>query len=50
VSDQPVHLSPGGPPSTVLPAEDPAALAAIEAEDDTINRGLLLKFLGAVDG
>ncbi len=31
MSDQPVHLSPGGPPSTVLPAEDPAALAAIEA-------------------
>ncbi len=30
--------------------ERDAALAAIEAEDDTINRGLLLKFLGAVDG
>ena len=29
--------------------ERDAALAAIEAEDDTINRGLLLKFLGAVD-
>ena len=30
--------------------EREAALSAIEAEDDTINRGLLLKFLGAVDG
>jgi Domain of unknown function (DUF4388) len=30
--------------------ERDAALAAIEAEDETINRGLLLKFLGAVDG
>lgn len=29
--------------------EREAALAAIEAEDETINRGLLLKFLGAVD-
>lgn len=29
--------------------ERDAALATIEAEDDTINRGLLLKFLGAVD-
>jgi len=24
-------------------------LAAIEAEDDTVNRGLLLKILGSVD-
>jgi hypothetical protein len=30
--------------------ERDAALATIEAEDETINRGLLLKFLGAVDG
>lgn len=30
--------------------EREAALAAIEAEDATINRGVLLKFLGAVDG
>lgn len=30
--------------------ERDAALSAIEAEDDTINRGLLLRFLGAVDG
>ena len=30
--------------------EREAALAAIESEDETINRGLLLKFLGAVDG
>lgn len=30
--------------------EREAALAAIEAEDETINRGLLLKFLGSVDG
>lgn len=30
--------------------EREAALATIEAEDETINRGLLLKFLGAVDG
>ena len=29
--------------------ERDAALATIEAEDETINRGLLLKFLGAVD-
>jgi hypothetical protein len=29
--------------------EREAALAAIEAEDDTVNRGLLLKFLGSVD-
>jgi len=29
--------------------EREAALAAIEAEDETINRGLLLKFLGTVD-
>ena len=28
------------------PAPD---LAAVEAEDDTVNRGLLLKFLGSVD-
>jgi hypothetical protein len=26
-----------------------AALAAVEAEDDSVNRGLLLKFLGSVD-
>jgi Domain of unknown function (DUF4388) len=31
------------------PEEREAALAAIEAEDDTVNRGLLLKFLGSVD-
>ena len=31
-------------------AERDAALAAVEAEDDTVNRGLLLKFLGSVDG
>jgi hypothetical protein len=31
------------------PEEREAALAAIEAEDDTVNRGLLLKFLGTVD-
>ena len=30
--------------------EREAALATIEAEDETINRGLLLKFLGAIDG
>jgi uncharacterized protein DUF4388 len=30
-------------------AERDAALAAVEAEDDTVNRGLLLKFLGSVD-
>lgn len=30
-------------------AEREAALAAVEAEDDTVNRGLLLKFLGSVD-
>lgn len=30
--------------------ERDAALATIEAEDQTINRGLLLKFLGSVDG
>ncbi len=30
--------------------EREAALATIESEDETINRGLLLKFLGAVDG
>lgn len=29
--------------------EREAALATIEAEDETINRGVLLKFLGAVD-
>jgi hypothetical protein len=29
--------------------EREAALAAIEAEDDTVNRGLLLRFLGSVD-
>jgi hypothetical protein len=29
--------------------ERDAALAAIEAEDDTVNRGLLLRFLGSVD-
>lgn len=29
--------------------ERDAALAAVEAEDDTVNRGLLLKFLGSVD-
>jgi len=31
------------------PEEREAALAAIEAEDETVNRGLLLKFLGSVD-
>jgi hypothetical protein len=31
-------------------AERDEALAAVEAEDDTVNRGLLLKFLGSVDG
>ncbi len=31
-------------------AERDAALAAVEAEDDSVNRGLLLKFLGSVDG
>ena len=31
-------------------AERDAALAAVEAEDETVNRGLLLKFLGSVDG
>lgn len=30
-------------------AERDAALAAVEAEDDSVNRGLLLKFLGSVD-
>ncbi len=30
-------------------AERDAALAAVEAEDETVNRGLLLKFLGSVD-
>ena len=30
--------------------EREAALATIEAEDETINRGLLLKFLGAIAG
>jgi hypothetical protein len=30
-------------------AEREAALAAVEAEDDTVDRGLLLKFLGSVD-
>jgi hypothetical protein len=30
-------------------AERDEALAAVEAEDDTVNRGLLLKFLGSVD-
>jgi len=30
-------------------AERDAALAAVEAEDGTVNRGLLLKFLGSVD-
>ncbi len=30
-------------------AEREAALSAVEAEDDTVNRGLLLKFLGSVD-
>jgi hypothetical protein len=29
--------------------EREAALAAIEAEDETVNRGLLLRFLGSVD-
>jgi len=29
--------------------ERDAALAAVEAEDDTVNRSLLLKFLGSVD-
>jgi hypothetical protein len=29
--------------------ERDAALAAVEAEDDSVNRGLLLKFLGSVD-
>lgn len=32
------------------PEEREAALAAIEAEDETVNRGLLLRFLGSVDG
>lgn len=31
------------------PAERDAALAAVEAEDDSVNRGLLLKFLGSVE-
>ncbi|MEZ5168281.1 MAG: DUF4388 domain-containing protein [Acidimicrobiales bacterium] len=30
-------------------AERDAALAAVEAEDESVNRGLLLKFLGSVD-
>ena len=30
-------------------AERDAALAAVEAEDGSVNRGLLLKFLGSVD-
>ncbi|MFQ5557420.1 MAG: DUF4388 domain-containing protein [Acidimicrobiales bacterium] len=30
-------------------AERDAALAEVEAEDETVNRGLLLKFLGSVD-
>jgi len=30
-------------------AERDAALAAVEAEDDSVNRGLLLKFLGSVE-
>jgi len=30
-------------------AERDAALAAVEAEDETVNRSLLLKFLGSVD-
>ncbi len=30
-------------------AEREAALAEVEAEDDSVNRGLLLKFLGSVD-
>jgi len=30
-------------------AERDAALDAVEAEDETVNRGLLLKFLGSVD-
>ena len=30
-------------------AEREAALAAVEAEDDRVNRGLLLKFLGSVE-
>jgi hypothetical protein len=30
-------------------AERDAALAAVEVEDDSVNRGLLLKFLGSVD-
>ena len=29
--------------------ERDAALAAVEAEDDTLNRGRLLKFFGSVD-
>jgi hypothetical protein len=29
--------------------ERDAALAAIEAEDETVNRGLLMRFLGSVD-
>jgi hypothetical protein len=29
--------------------EREAALAAIEAEDETVNRGLLMRFLGSVD-
>ncbi len=30
-------------------AERDAALAAVEAEDESVNRGMLLKFLGSVD-
>ena len=39
----------GGEAEAEAEAEREAALAAVEAEDGSVNRGLLLKFLGSVD-
>lgn len=49
IARQLANLSPRAAATATTDEEREAALAAIEAEDETVNRGLLLRFLGSVD-